>query len=914
MLDPLNVFNIFRKDRQEGKIGGGVCIMVKKNISVVQFDLPSCYSILECLCVDVYIKHRVFRLFNVYRPCGSTAIDVVYMKCLIDCLSTHYLNDCINVWLGDFNCPNICWSTYNCNGNLLEKDFLQLIIDSAMYQFVTQATRGDNILDVIFCNNPMFIVDTQIAMPVGSSDHCSVSCNFNLSICLSQCQYSTPCNDDLINVRSSSVRDLAWKKANWTLIENFIRDIDWSSILSGCITSDEIYSSFLEVINIALLNFTPLVKKKLMCRKKLNHKVPRKVRKLYTAKAKLWKKYKSNKSVLNRKKYIATSAKAKKAVINSVKTIEHKILRTGNSRNFFNYIGSQMKTTTTKIGPIKDQYGGLAGSCFEKANLFNNYFVGACSIDNGTIPPLSGVKDSLLNESSTVEFTECKIYKILRKEKSTLSAGPDDLPPLLFKNLAKCLARPLCIVFKLIFNIGTLPTLWKHAIVSPIFKKGNCTLVENYRPISLTCVPCKIFEHVVKDSLLLHLRTNNILNKMQHGFLSGHSTCTNLLEALNDWTNSLKNGYGTRIVFIDLKRAFDTVCQNKLIFKLLNAGINGKLLDILSSFLLNRTQCVVINDIISETKMLTSGVPQGSVLGPLLFIFYLNDICSSLCENTTLNCFADDAKLYKEIRSNDDIVSLQTDLTNLVTWTSDWQLQISVEKCAILHVKPDNIFDSNEINDVTIEMCLNKIDLGIGIDKCLNFSAHIHSIVSRSRQRINLLFRAFKTRNIAYLLRGFNAYVLPIVSYCSPVWSPYKVSDILQIESVLRLFTRRLPGFESLPYGKRLAELNLQTLERRRLHADLILCFKLVTGVCDRPLKNYGLHLIDLPRSTRGHDLKFDLTHCRIDSRLYFFGPRVAKVWNCLPYEIVHSPSVQAFKQSISKLDLSKFLILNFVF
>jgi hypothetical protein len=336
-------------------------------------------------------------------------------------------------------------------------------------------------------------------------------------------------------------------------------------------------------------------------------------------------------------------------------------------------------------------------------------------------------------------------------------------------------------------------------------------------------------------------------------------------------------------------------------------------LEILTSFLSNRTQCVVINDIVSETKRLISGVPQGSVLGPLLFILYLNDVCSCLSGSATLNCFADDAKLYKEIRINADIEALQSDLTSLVKWASDWQLEISVGKCGTLDIKPDEEYYCNSINDTILVTCSNKTDLGIGLDKNLNFSAHIQSIVSRARQRVNLIFRAFKTRNTDYLLRGFNAYILPIVSYCSPVWSPHKICDILLIESVLRLFTRRLPGLEHLSYGERLSRLKIQTLERRRLLADLTLCFKLVTGACARPLINYGLHLETGHRTTRGHNLKLTFTHCRIDSRLHFFGPRVAKIWNSLPAQAVHSTSAFAFKNEICKIDFSKFLILNFV-
>jgi hypothetical protein len=296
-----------------------------------------------------------------------------------------------------------------------------------------------------------------------------------------------------------------------------------------------------------------------------------------------------------------------------------------------------------------------------------------------------------------------------------------------------------------------------------------------------------------------------------------------------------------------------------------------------------------------------------------LFIFYLNDVCSSI-PNAVLNCFADDAKLYKSITTISDFDLLQNDISNLTKWALSWQLDISVSKCAVLDIVPvnDEYYCDTEINDIVLELCTTKCDLGIIIDRKLSFSAHIHSITARARQRINLIFRVFKTRNCAYLLRGFNAYVLPIVSYCSPVWSPYKLSDILHLESVQRAFTKRLLNFEEMSYGKRLSLLNLETLEKRRLYADLILCFKLVLGFCNRPLRNYGIRIAENRKYTRGHDFKLVFDHCRIDARLHFFGPRVATIWNSLPAEIVNMPSVICFKNAITKFDFSKFLVLNF--
>ena len=225
MLDPLGQFHVFRKDRNEGKLGGGVCIFIRKYLNAVQIELSK-YCTLECLCIDVFMKQRVFRLFNIYRPCGNSVSDIAYMQCLIECLNEHYLNDCINVWLGDLNCPNICWSRYMCNGNLIEKNLFQFVMDSGMDQFVNEATRGDNILDVILCNSPLFIVDTQVNMPVGMSDHCSITCSFNLCNITKLSLCSKLCKEDLNNYRKQNVRSFSWKKANWILFENFIRDAD----------------------------------------------------------------------------------------------------------------------------------------------------------------------------------------------------------------------------------------------------------------------------------------------------------------------------------------------------------------------------------------------------------------------------------------------------------------------------------------------------------------------------------------------------------------------------------------------------------------------------------------------------------------------------------------------------------------
>ena len=194
----------------------------------------------------------------------------------------------------------------------------------------------------------------------------------------------------------------------------------------------------------------------------------------------------------------------------------------------------------------------------------------------------------------------------------------------------------------------------------------------------------------------------------------------------------------------------------------------------------------------------------------------------------------------------------------------------------------------------------------------MSFSLHISELVAKAKQRIFFIFRSFKTRDVKHLLLAYKSYILPIVDYCSSIWSPYCFVDLLSVESVQRLFTRKLSGFDKLPYHVRLDKLQLPTLELRRLYSDLALCYKIFHGEIAGPPERYGLKLANIVSNTRGHDLKLVTDHSRVDARLHYFGVRIAAPWNSLPHETVHASSVVSFKQSVVKLSLSKFLKIKF--
>ena len=271
-----------------------------------------------------------------------------------------------------------------------------------------------------------------------------------------------------------------------------------------------------------------------------------------------------------------------------------------------------------------------------------------------------------------------------------------------------------------------------------------------------------------------------------------------MLESLNDWTINIRNGNFTRVAFIDFAKAFDSVCHTKLLSKLSCLGISGQLLNVIKSFLYCRSQKVVIQGALSKPVSICSGVPQGSVLGPVLFIVYINDLPDIFPKNIVSKYFADDAKLYTEIKCIDDIDNLQFSIDKLTDWANTWQLSIAIKKCCTMDITTDKrggSFYDNFIEGIDIDNVMEFRDLGICLDPKLRFSLHIAKMVATAKQRCFLLFRAFITKDPKALIKGFKSYILPILNYCSPAWSPCLVGDIILVESVQSNFTKNCLGF-----------------------------------------------------------------------------------------------------------------------
>ena len=315
-------------------------------------------------------------------------------------------------------------------------------------------------------------------------------------------------------------------------------------------------------------------------------------------------------------------------------------------------------------------------------------------------------------------------------------------------------------------DVGSIPLDWRTGHVTPIHKKGSRAEVSNYcyyRPVSLTSVVCKVMETLVRNAILDHMLDNDFVSGYQHGFLPGRSCTTQLLEVLDHWTEILDNGGALDVIYLDLAKAFDSVPHSRLLTKLQSYGIGGSLLQWIRSFLLDRHQRVMIAGIGSNWAPVLSGVPQGSVLGPVLFICYINDMPDVV--SSFIYMYADDTKLCRETGNSSDCTKLQLDLNNIQNWADQWQLKFNSTKCKVMYLGNGNDRSKYSMRDNGIEVSLESAgeekDLGVWIDDKLKFTNHIGHVVAKSNQILSLIKRSFVYKDTEIIKRLFTALVRP---------------------------------------------------------------------------------------------------------------------------------------------------------
>ena len=402
-----------------------------------------------------------------------------------------------------------------------------------------------------------------------------------------------------------------------------------------------------------------------------------------------------------------------------------------------------------------------------------------------------------------------------------------------------------------------------------------------------------------------HLLTNLLLKSTQHGFIRNKSTVTNLLEFFEYVSKTVDEGNSVDAIYLDFSKAFDKVPINKLLIKLKAHGIEGCLLKWIGDWLTDRKQRTVINGQFSDWIAVLSGVPQGSVLGPVAFIIFINDI--DFCINRQLvNKFADDTKVCTKILDLKDAEDLQLCLDNLLCWSKKWGMSFNVEKCSVIHFGNNNPKFSYKMSDTSLkETCLER-DLGVYISPDLKPSEQCKLAANRGIHALYQVQKSFLYRDHKTFVNIYKQYVRCHLEYASPAWNPSNLADIDKLENVQKKAVNLVQGLEGLTYEEKLKKLNLETLRVRRIKADLTLAFKIIRGFSDVD-KNTWFHLVDQNnRVTRLSSCQYNLKtqKSRTELRKNFFSNRIINFWNSLPTEVKMCENVKQFKEKLKTLTI----------
>ena len=563
---------------------------------------------------------------------------------------------------------------------------------------------------------------------------------------------------------------------------------------------------------------------------------------------------------------------------------------------FHSYVRHK-RVSRPSIGPLRLSDGTLTDDPLAMANTFAYSFA---SVFDASVPSVQHPHHVSSSTIPRLEITQEMIVTTIQSIDRSSSPGSDNVHPRLLKELLNDIAEPLQIIFDNSLCTGLLPRLWTDSTIVPIFKKSSRFDPLNYRPVALTSVVCKVMERVLASALWDYIEENNLISEEQFGFRAEHSTVDQLLLTYEEVTKLYDAGSIIDLIFFDYSKAFDRVSHPIILAKLQCLGITGDMLNWIRSFLC-RSMKVRVAGQHSRPTSVESGVPQGSVLGPVLFLLYINHVVSEL--SCSCKIFADDIKIYLGFPVSDEAVAsnlLQRNVDMLVMTSASWNLSINSSKCAVVRFSHRNCslpFSGESpynVNGSPIIFSEIHADLGIRIERSLKFHHHIRSRVNVAGALTTNLLSSTKCRDQDFILNIYISHIRPQLEYGSPLWNMGYVGDLKLVERIQRRWTRAITSIEHLSYGERLRQLDLYSMYGRLLRADLILTWKIFNNKC--AIKPADLFKPSLSQITRGHSKKIQVERFRLDIRKRFFSVRVVPVWNSLSNDAVTAKTIQSFK------------------
>ena len=877
----------FRKDRSFGRQPwGGVMAWVSDSIACKRReDLEQ--NNLEAMWLELCYNNQKLFLCVVYRAESNT--DETFWELFQDNINN--VRALLNPRI--FVCGDLNADSKTRHGKLFQE-----FIDSNDFEFhIREPTRitekTSSVLDQCFSNFTIYQKDVEILPPLPHCDHCIISAKFSFKI-----------------KKPRPYKRLMWNfsKANFDIYRQQLKEVKWDECFD-CDDIDKICdnitSEILEVAKLTIPNKLVTVRPadKTWYTNELRQ-MKQKMLRLFRQANRSKNKDDWDKFSKHRKNYYEKISEAKEAETQK----RHTVLAAGNKTNpkrWWSILKGFYKESENlcTIPPIEDG-GNIIIDDAEKAKMFNQFFISASSLDEtGALVP----DHVLINEEKALTEIDITLQDVIDQIKcldSSKSYGPDGVSPVFLKEGIDILSPVLLKLFRHSLQKGIVPLSFKKANVIPIHKKDLKTIVANYRPISLLSILSKVFEKIVFKYVYNFFKENFILSVFQSGFQSGKSTITQLLEVYHKFCEAVDKNKEIRVVFLDIHKAFDKVWHRGLLYKLKQCGIGGRLLDWFTNYLQNRQQRVVINGQSSEWATITAGIPQGSVLGPLLFLLFIDDI-THVVEHCNIRLFADDTCLFIEVDNRLDVTNkINSDLENINTWAKNWLVTFSARKTKSLiisnkkdlHLHPKISLDGNDIDEVS-----SYVYLGLRFSNNLKWSHHIDDISVKAKKRLNLMVPLKYKLDRKSLEVMYNSFVLPSMEYGNVIWGGTFDTEILKLERIHVDGMRLVTGATA---RSNIANLYYDTCwysipERCRM-ASLIMMYKVKYNLCPEylhellPPENFEIIRYNLRNN---QNLVVPATRSEMFKRSFF--PHAVRLWNDLSIEHRHAPSLEDFKASI---------------
>ena len=824
----------------------------------------------------------------VYRSPNSHALN---NENLLKLLRKAFTSNFDHVMLcGDFNLPLIEWNLNQCLDSELSFSyrFLNEVEDLGIFQHIRRSTRyrgqQNSCLDLVFTNEENMVNEVTELPPLGKSDH--ICQQWSLIVC-----------ETLF--KNTNTLKHNYKKANWAEIKKDIARFQFDPNDSPGVMNEKLVTLINEskAKNIPYCN--PRVSKhRLPWMKGASLKQQRK------RKWQSWKKFKKSELPRDYDEY-----KYERNRLNDMirtKKIEYeRRLVTDMKDNPNLYHGHCRRSLKTKQGVsnVINEAGALTETEGEAATALNSYFhsVFTCEEGTATAPAFPSRTEECLTDAV---FDAKMIEETLLGLDPNKAAGPDGIDSRTMKECAKELAPLLYQIYRKSLDTAEVPAQWKEANVVPIHKTGSKAIMANYRPVALTPIMCKVFEKILCAIIMAFLTLHNLISEQQHGFVRGRSCQTNILLCLEKWTEIVDNGNSVDVAYFDYAKAFDKVSHRLLLIKLKGYGIDGRLLAWLTNYLKDRRQRVVVGDAKSTWLEVVSGTTQGTVLGFLLFLMFINDLpekCGPDNEAQVM-ILADDTKTFQEIHKEEglqasDQKALQERINYISDWADEWKMEINPSKSKIMHVGKENpglpyFINGNEIAMVEVEK-----DIGFWISNDLFTATHVLKARNKALAEIARIKRNFSYIDKRAFCVLYNQRVRPHLDYGMAACPPNSSADSKLLEAVQSKATAMVYGIRHENADARRKILGLMSLEQRRERGDLIEVFKILKGLTRiDPAKFW-----EVRDARNGARLVKELAINGRKQRQSFFSYRIIQKWNLLPIELKTAPSLACFKTRLDE-------------